>query len=147
MAGYRPEDLERLLQSAASARVQDLMERKNPAVAPRATVRDLLYRMITEERSAFVVWEDGPVGTVTCRDAIKSYAAGASAKARRVSDLMGEASGYAVAAGAPALPVLLWMVRHDIPMVAVMEGEEFRGIFSPSRALAQLEQRVEQLLS
>ncbi len=125
------------LEDLSGSSAGDLLEPKNPAISPDATVRDLLFRMITERKLAFVIWRNGPHGVVTYQDVLRSFAAGESAKTSKVSEIVGQEGMFAVEAETPALPLLWWMIRSSVPMVAVFRGEKFLGIFTASSAFGQ----------
>ncbi len=67
-------------------------------------------------------------------DALLGFASGKSAKATKVSEIVGQDGVYAVSPGTRALPLLLWMIKNAIPMVVVFEGDEFLGVFSTTSA-------------
>lgn len=138
LGAYEGVDLKRLLASLQEAKVGDLMEERIPAVSPEATVRELLYRMISERKPGYVVWRNAPQGLVSYLDALLGFASGRSAKATKVSEIMAREGIYAVDPDTRALPLLLWMVSHSVPMVAVYRDEEFLGIFTTASAFERL---------
>lgn len=130
--GLGPEALSR---SLADAHVSGFLEAKIPAISPEATVRELLFRMVTEKQLAFVVWRNRPTSVVTFLDALLAFASGMSPKTIRVADIAREENTYAVPPETPVLPLLLWMSRHGVHMVIVHEEEGLLGIFTPASAL------------
>ncbi len=135
---YEQVDVQDFLETIVDARVVDLLEEKVPAISPAASVRELLYRMVTEKKLAFVVWRNKPHGIVTYHDALLSFASGKSAKATKVSEIVGNGGVYAASPDTRVLPLLLWMTENTIPMVAIYDGEAFQGIFTASTALEHL---------
>lgn len=140
---YSARDLRGLLEDLSAARAADLLETKNPAISPDASVRDLLYRMITERKLAYVVWRGGPHGVVTYQDVLRSFAAGEIAKTKKVSEIVGQEGMFAVEGDTKALPLLQWMMRNAIPVVTVFKGKEFLGIFTASSAFEQMSEAKE----
>lgn len=109
-----------------------------PAVSPRATLRELIYRMLSEGRTAFLVWREAPLGVVTVWDLLAAFAAGRPAKATRVEEVMGTEEVYVVDPGAPLLPVLGWMEAAGVPLVVLLEKGEVRGVLTVRGALGRL---------
>ncbi len=127
---YEEQDLGGFLKDLSKAKAVDLLETKNPAISPEVPVRELLFRMITERKLAYVIWKDGPHGVVTYQDVLRSFAAGESAKTTKVSEIVGQEGMFSVKAETPALPLLQWMMRNSVPIVAVFKDEEFQGVFT-----------------
>jgi predicted transcriptional regulator len=135
---YEGIDLRRILESLEEARVADFMEERIPAVSPDASVRELLYRMISERKPGYVVWRNAPQGLVSYLDALLGFASGRSAKATKVSEIMVQEGLWAVDPDTKVLSLLLWMVKNSVPMVAVFKNEDFMGIFTMAGAFERL---------
>lgn len=140
---YKERDPRGILEDLSETRAADLLETKNPAISPDASLRDLLYRMITERKLAYVIWKGGPHGVVTYQDVLRSFAAGEVAKTTKVSEIVGQEGMFAVEDDTKAMPLLQWMMRNAVPMVAVFRGEEFLGIFTASSAFERASEAKE----
>lgn len=131
-------ELRGLLDSLTDANVEEFLEEQIPAISPRASGREMLYRMISERKLAYLVWRNAPQGIVTYLDALLGFASGKSAKATKVSEMAGQGGLYAVSPDTRVLPLLLWMMRNAVPMVAVFEGDDFVGIFTTAGVFERL---------
>ncbi len=101
--------------------------------------------MVSEKKLAYVVWKNKPHGIVTYMDALLGFASGKSAKATKVSEIVGNEGVYAVGPDTQVLPLLLWMTEHSVPMVAVFDGDVFQGIFTSSTAFEHLSRLLRRL--
>lgn len=127
---YRDVDFQDLLKALMEGRVADFLEANMPAISPRANVREFVHRMMTERKLAYLVWRHEPHGIATYLDALLSFAAGKSAKATRVSEIVRDEGVYATSPDTPVLPLILWMTENSVPMVAVFKGGSLLGIFT-----------------
>ncbi len=99
--------------------------------------------MITERKLAFVIWRGGPHGVVTYQDVLRSFAAGEVAKTTKVSEIAGQEGMFAVEGDTKAMPLLQWMMKNSVPLVAVFRDEEFLGIFTASSAFERASEAKE----
>lgn len=139
---YEDADWETSLKGLAEVKVRELLEESVPAISPRATVRELLFRMAKERRTAYVVWEDEPTGSVSQAEALLGYASGMNAKVTRVRDIARGDDMFVVNSDTPALPLVIWMFENNVPLVAICDGEAFQGIVTPSSALSRMAKAV-----
>lgn len=138
--GLSEEGRDLLLGHLRKATVEGFADPTVPAVSPRASLRELLFRMVSEKRSAFLVWQDVPLGTVSHIDVLLAFAAGRNAKLTGVEQVMQGGAVHAIPPDAPLLPTLAWMVTESVPLVVLTDGEEVRGVLTVSGAFARLDQ-------
>lgn len=108
----------------------NFLERSLQAVSPKSTLKDLMYRMVSERRDAFVVWEEGPKGIIDYHHVLVALAAGKQPKNTTIEDVFRPSPIPCVEKSENVLGVLAWMAKKRSKMVAVVEGSQFLGVIT-----------------
>jgi Zn-dependent protease/CBS domain-containing protein len=128
-----------LSQALEGLSIEQLMSRDVSTVAPTATVRDLLNKMMVEKHLGYPVVEGGHlVGIVTLEDAQK--VPGEQQDTLTVGKIM-TPNVITVSPGTPAMEAIQAINRARIGRLVVLENERVVGIVSRSDLMRVLEVR------
>lgn len=128
-----------LAQALEGLSIGQIMTRDVSIIAPRATVRDLLNKMMVEKHLGYPVVEDGRlVGIVTLEDAQKVPVE--QQDTLPVVQIM-TSKVITVAPGTPAMEAIQAITRARIGRLVVLENEQVVGIVSRSDLMRVLEIR------
>jgi Zn-dependent protease/CBS domain-containing protein len=128
-----------LSQALEGLSIDQIMSRNVSTIAPTATVRDLLNKMMVEKHLGYPVVEDGRlVGIVTLEDAQRVPAE--QRDVLPVAKIM-TSKVITVAPGTPAMEAIQAITQARIGRLVVLENEKVVGIVSRSDLMRVLEVR------